>query len=344
MSNLLDGVRRMAVGCRSVVMNVALLLFVLWIVSGQCFAAGITVVVNPETTVAGPQLTVGDLAVVSGDDSDKVRAVRELKIGSAPAPGERMVITAEEFSARLVDAGADFNSVSWQIPPLVAITTTGQAVSGQSLQTVAMAEIKRRLGVPADGMSPDVSVTALGEMADKLVPLGRVSLKAELPYGIRLVTPTIANVIISTDGQPAATVSLRFAVKVWQNVVVASRNIAAFEQLTPDSLRVERWDISRLTGYFTDGEKIIGLQTRRGLAAGTPVCESYLQKPLLVKQGSAVIILCQVGDIIVTANGQALQSGCQGGMIRVQNLNSNKVVNAQVVDAATVQVIIYSGR
>jgi len=328
----------------AMIKKVALLLFCVWIVTGRVFAAGVTVVVNPETTVARSGLTVGDLATVTGDDPDKVRAVQQLSLGSAPLPGCRTVLSADMFKARLLDAGADLSSVAWQIPPLVAITAAGQTVSSQSLQAAAMAEIKARLGVSADGVNPDVSVTLLGELPDKIVQQGQVSLKVELPYGIRLITPTVANVIISTDGQPAATVSMNFAVKVWQNVVVASRNIAAFEQITPDSLRLERWDISRLTGYFTTDEKIIGLQTRRDLAAGTPIVAAFLEKPLLIKTGSAVIILCKVGGITVTASGQALQSGCEGGIIRVQNLNSNKIVTARVIDNATVQVIIYSGR
>jgi flagellar basal body P-ring formation protein FlgA len=321
-----------------------LLLLILLVFSGQAFAAGTTVVVGPETKVPGPLLTVGDLATVSGDNPDLVRAVRELKLGSAPLPGSRLVLSAEEFSARLADAGADFKNVSWQIPPFITITAAGQVVRSCDLQAMAIREIKHRLNVPEDEDSPDVVITPVGKMADKMVPPGVVSLKLELPYGIHMTTPTVANAAISTDGRAAGTVTMRFTVKVWQKVVVANRNMAAGDTVTGENLRTERWDISRLTGYFTDNEKVIGQQVKRDIPAGTPVCAAFLEKPVLVARGSVVTILVQVGDIIVTSNGKALQAGSQDQLIRVQNMSSNKIVSARVVDSSTVQVIIYSGR
>jgi flagellar basal body P-ring formation protein FlgA len=321
--------------------TLSLTLLILWLFIGQALAAGVTVAVNPETALAGTQMSLGDLAVISGDDSDKVRALRELKLGSAPLPGTRLVLNADMLIARLKTAGADLSNGSWQIPPMITINAIGQTVSSQTLLAMATEAVKHRLSTPD---AADVAVSEYVPGRDVLVPPGLVSYKVELPHGIHFVTPTTANVIVCTDGRPFTIVSVKLIVKAYRNVVVAARNLASLEPITPDCLRFERWDIGTLTGYFTDSEKIVGLRTRRPVSAGVPLSEAAVERPPLVHHGSAVIILAQMGGITVSANGQALQEGSEGSVIRVQNLNTNKIVNARVIDGATVQVIIYNGR
>ncbi|MDR3592273.1 MAG: flagellar basal body P-ring formation chaperone FlgA [Negativicutes bacterium] len=318
-----------------------LTLLVLWLLVGQALAAGVTVTVNPETMLMSGQMSLGDLAVISGDDADRVKALRELKLGNAPLPGTRLALTADMLAARLTTAGADLNSGVWQIPPMVTISTTGQTVESQTLLAMAAEAVKQRL---ATSDSADVVVSELGAGHGVIVPAGQLSYKVELPYGIRFVTPTTANVIVCTDGHPYATVSVKLTVKAYRNVVVAARNLAPYEPITSDSLRLERWDIGHLTGYITDADKLVGLRTRRPVPAGVPFSEAAVERPPVVRHGSAVTILAEMGGIIVSANGQALQEGSVGSVIRVQNLNSNKIVNARVIDGATVQVIIYNGR
>ncbi len=317
-----------------------LTLLIVWLVMGQALAAGVMVVVNPETTLAGGQMSLGDLAVISGDDSDRVKALRELKLTGAPLPGARLVLTADMLASRLATAGADLSYGSWQIPPVVTISATGKTLDNQTLVAMATEAVKQRLASDTN----DVAISEYGTGHDVIVPPGQLSYKVEFPYGIRFVTPTTVNVTVSTDGRPFTVVCVKLSVKAYRNVVVAARNLAPYEPITPDSLRMERWDIGHLTGYITDGDKIIGLRTRRPVPAGVPLSETAVERPPLVKHGSAVTILAQMGGITVSANGQALQEGSEGSVIRVQNLNSNRIVSARVVDGATVQVIIYNGR
>ncbi|MDR3562506.1 MAG: flagellar basal body P-ring formation chaperone FlgA [Negativicutes bacterium] len=319
-----------------------LTLLALWLLTVPVLAAtDLTVVVNPENTLTGGQMILGDLATVNGDDPVKTKALHDLKLGNTPQAGSRQVLTADMLVARLKASGADFGSATWQIPPSITIIAAGQAVSGETLQATATAAIRQRLG----GSEPaEVVATDYGTLHDVMVPPGAVTFRVELPYGVRFLTSTTTNIVISVDGRPYTTLSLRFIVKAYRNVVVATRNLPAGEVLSSDNLRLERWDVGRLTGYSTDSSKLLGLRTRRPIIAGQPIAEAAIEKPPLVKHGSAVTILAQVDGITASASGLALQEGSEGAVIRVQNLNSNKIVSARVIDGTTVQVILYSGR
>lgn len=305
------------------------------------WAAGVTVAVNAEATVSGPHITLGELATITGDDRERVKALSALKLGAAPSPGHRLVLTGDTLGVRLAGAGGDYSDITWQVPPAITVTTAAQTISGERLLAAATAAVQSLVGGDADS---EISIVPVGTAPDVMAPLGRLDIQAEIPGGVRLNAPTAVVVAISTDGRPFTTVSVRFNVRGYQQVVVAARNIAAHEEITAENVRSERRDIGKMAGYITDISKVIGLAARRPVPAGTPLTEAAVDKPVVMKRGAAVTILVKAGDLVVAAGGQAMQAGREGELIRVQNAATKRIVSARVVDANTVQVIIYGGR
>jgi flagella basal body P-ring formation protein FlgA len=66
-----------------------------------------------------------------------------------------------------------------------------------------------------------------------------------------------------------------------------------------------------------------------------------VNKPVLIKRGSMVILIALVGSMEVTASGQAMQDGYEGQLIRVKNVNSNKIVLGKVIEENKVQVLTH---
>lgn len=321
--------------------KVLAVLAALWLLAAPAWA-GIAVTVNAEATVAGPFITLGELATIGGDDAERVKALGAVRLGSAPSPGHKAVLTGEMLGTRLAATGLDLGGVTWQVPPSVVVTTAAQNVGGDRLQAAALEAVRRQLGV-AEG-DDEVTISPLGMTADCAAPLGRLELKAEVPGGVRYNAPTTAVVTVAVDGRAFTNISVRFNVKAYQQVVVAARNIAAREEITFDALRSERREVGRISGYITDAAKVVGLTARRPIMAGAPLTEAAVDKPLVMKRGTAVAIVVKMGDMAVTAGGVAMQDGREGEVIRVQNVSSQRTVTARVVDANTVQVIIYGGR
>ncbi len=321
--------------------RILVMLTLLCLCAAPSSAAPVTVAVNAEGTVVGPIITLGELATITGEDKERIKALAATKLGNAPSPGHRLSLTSDTLGTRLAASGADLGEINWLVPPTIIVTTAAQTISGERLQAAASEALQSQLSAAGD---TELSVTPLGAAPDVMAPLGSVDIKAEFPAGIRYNAPTAAVVAISADGRPFTTVSLRFNVKAYQQVVVAARNIAAREAITADSVRTERREIGKIAGYITDTGKVMGLAARRPITAGTPLTESSVDKPLMIKRGTAVTILVKAGGMIIAAGGQTMQDGREGELIRVQNVTSKRIVSARVVDTNTVQVIIYGGR
>lgn len=229
--------------------------------------------------------------------------------------------------------------------PLVLIQVSGlalaQAISSQDLEKAGMNSIVSKLGGSDDY---EITTTYLPP-GDIEVPEGQISLKGEIPYGIRLNAPTIVNILISTDDQLYRNIGLRFNVRKFSNVLVVSRNMAAHDIFTEDCVRSERRDVARLApGYIKDLSEINGMAARRMLREGTILTDAAVEKPVIVKRGSMITLIARIGNIEVTAAGQALQNAAAGQVIRARNLGSQKIIMAQVLDETSAQVLTFNGR
>lgn len=213
-----------------------------------------------------------------------------------------------------------------------------QLISANTLINAASMAIRQRAGVPPE--SDSLTIICLGNPGDIVVPDGNIELAVNLPYGIRYNVPTIAVVTVSADGKIAYVSTLKFDVKLYQQIVVAARSVSKGELLGVDNLRLERMDVGRLNaGYYTDISEVAGLSSRRNLSPSTVLTKYLVEKPIIVERGSAVAIVAKIGDIEVTAAGQAMQDGYEGQIIRVKNLNSQKYITGKVTGRGTVEVI-----
>lgn len=317
-----------------------LILLHICLLMSSTFAEGITIVMPSEVSIEGAFMTLGQLADISGDDDALITKLRQFKLGSAPFPGSSLVLTKELLTMRLGSMGSNVSGIVWQIPEAVTVTTRSQSIRGQVLLDKAITAIEERSGRSVS--SGELSIAPIGSVQDVVIPMGDIVLKSDVPYGVHYNSPTAITIVVSVNGQIFSKINLGLDVKLYQQVAVTTSQISPGEIVTTDKLRYERMDTGRLgLGYYTDMNKVQGLMARRLLVPGMVVTESMVNKPLLIKQGSMVTILARIGGMEVTATGQAMQSGSEGQLIRVQNINSTKIVSAKVLDAGTVQVLSY---
>ncbi len=296
----------------------------------------VTVAVKPASLVRGPGLTLGDIADVSGGAAERVKYLKELALGDAPAPGTTAFFTPQSLEPRLAATHADFSAITWSVPANFKITTSSQAVSGKKI-----ADLARSFIVQA---AMGANVTMVETPDDLQAPLGKLELAAELSGPIRYNAPTIVLVAVRTDGSNFVKVPVQFEVKRILDVVVAVENLNAGEIIQARSVRLEPMDAGKLqSGYITDLAKVVGMQTRQAVIPGSVVFERVLTRPILVKQGEMVRIAARIGEIEVSAGGVAMSQGAAGDLIRVQNLTTKRFLTGRVQADKSVLVLNHQG-
>lgn len=317
-----------------------LILFQVCLWWSPVLAQGTTVNIEEQARVNGPFIELGQIARISGDDEEANQRLRRIQIGDAPVPGGSFSLTKENIVMRLTAAGADMTGTNWNIPAMVTIVGDSQLISSQLLIDKAVEAIRQQVGPGIN--KEDLVITHIGRVQDVTAPVGDAVLAVSLPYGIRYNTPVTASIAVTVNGQAVLKVGLKFNVKLYRQVAVATTQMNARDAFTENSLRYERMDTGQIPpGFYVDKSKIVGLTARRLIMPGMVITDSMVNRPVLVKRGDAVILVALQGDMEITAAGQSMQDGYEGQLIRVKNVSSNKIVLGKVMDANRVQVLTY---
>jgi flagella basal body P-ring formation protein FlgA len=203
----------------------------------------------------------------------------------------------------------------------------------EAIQTAAESFVRAQL--PATRGKYYVSATSL----DARLRLANCSDALDVFVANNGVVQTRTTVGVRCSSNGGWTVYVPVAVETEAPVLVLRRALAR-------RARIEALDVElqtrRLPGiasnFVNDVTAVQGRRLRRALPAGSPLTTDALDKDVLVQRGQRVTLIASASGVEIRAQGQALTEGAAHDRIRVQNVNSLKVVEGVVENAGTVRV------
>lgn len=125
-------------------------------------------------------------------------------------------------------------------------------------------------------------------------------------------------------------------VSVQINAVAVSRQLPTGSYLSSDMLVQTETELLQSRGaLISEAQLIVGARTKRALNAGQILTQSDL---CLVCKGDVVTIAGVSNGLSVTTQAIALQDGTLGDGVKVQNLQSKRVVTAQITAVKRVEI------
>lgn len=122
-------------------------------------------------------------------------------------------------------------------------------------------------------------------------------------------------------------------VKIYDDVIVASKSLDRNEEITLDKLAVEHRDVTCFAdSYFKSKEEIQNKRAKKTIPKGRIVGADCLEDIPLINRGDKVKIVAETGGIKIWASGTADQDGILGEKIKVRNSDSKKMITARVID------------
>lgn len=145
---------------------------------------------------------------------------------------------------------------------------------------------------------------------------------------------------LSCADAPGWSVTALVQSSVFLPAVHAARVIERGQTITAEQLQLQEVNVGRASrGFYNSVDEVIGQGAKRRLRAGQLIAPNLLAAPLLIRRGQQVTIIASQDGISASATGEALANGREGEVIRVRNLGSQKVIEAQVVEEGVVTSI-----
>jgi flagellar basal body P-ring formation protein FlgA len=146
---------------------------------------------------------------------------------------------------------------------------------------------------------------------------------------------------ISSDNNGAPT-RLRFTGTAIETVeaAVLTRNVERTDVLKSSDLVVERRPKAEIGGDPAARDSALGMQLRRSMRAGQALKVADLAKPDLVQRDQSVTLIYQTAGLYLTTRGKAVDTGTEGDVVSVLNLQSKRTVSGVVTGRGQVTIQI----
>lgn len=218
-------------------------------------------------------------------------------------------------------AFADSAALEWQDPDDIAAAAEKFLLARLSRTDgntrVVAGPLDRRLRLSACDHPPEGFLRAGTRIGPKTV----VGVRCTAPRPWKIYVPV--EVVVET--------------RVW----VARRPLPRGHLLSEDDIVADVRDVSRMTsGYVADAGRLLGQRLRSSVLAGRILTPGLLEADDLIARGQTVTLAIVTGDVSIRMSGKALMDGGLNQRIRVENLNSGRVVEGIVRSRELVEVLV----
>ncbi|WFU75824.1 flagellar basal body P-ring formation chaperone FlgA [Bradyrhizobium sp. CB2312] len=219
----------------------------------------------------------------------------------------------------------------------VQVTRLARTLASKDLETAVASALERRFGL---GDAANIAVTFDRGVSD--MRLDASSTGALQPVATRYDARSGRFDIafeVSNDSNSTPT-KLRFTGTAIETVEVAvlTRDIDRADLLKSSDISLERRPKAEVTGEPASRERTIGMQLRRPMRAGTPIRVADIVKPDFVQRDQSVTVIYQVPGIYLTTRGKAIESGAEGDIVSVLNLQTKRTLTGIVTGRGQVTV------
>jgi len=144
---------------------------------------------------------------------------------------------------------------------------------------------------------------------------------------------------VSCSGGATWTLNVPVEIRRELDVLVLRRAVTRGEILGPADVVAQKRQVASLSSpYVGRVADLAGRPTRRPLPEGTPVTAEALSAALLIKRGQTVTLTASTAGFEVRAPGRALADASASQRLRVQNLDSLKIVEGVAESDGVVRV------
>jgi flagella basal body P-ring formation protein FlgA len=216
-----------------------------------------------------------------------------------------------------------------------SFAASGQLIPEQEIRKVIEEFVRSR----STNLGVELNIRKIGYRGDLSLPSGAVEYEVKAPQQWEGWGNANLAIIVRVDGRVLKNVPVRVEVEALADMLVTTRQIEQGEIIGEADVALQKRDLAAAGNKICRSKgEAVGKRLKTSLRGNAPLRSDQLEKLPLVKSGQLVTILIENDIIRVTATGRVKGAGAAGDAVIVQNLESQKDIQARVVDSSTVRV------
>ncbi len=290
---------------------------------------------NQSAQVDDTLIRLGDVAKCD-EQSPLAEALISQPVGQSPAPGETLVLHFQKIKQHLSANRSLPDDIIWSGSPTIQVSRQGVAITADRIQGIITEYLSDTL---KNVVKADIRFIPNSLPLPFTVPKGDLTCDV-IPSNPKILSSSSFSMIFKVDGKVVKNMSVRGKIEALAQVVVAAEPLKKGLILQPQHLAVAAMDIGEMANPELDSQGLLGLQLTKAVAKGAPVFGSMVETLPVIKRGQKVKMVIEAGSLHLTATGFAHSDGKLDQIIKVQNIESNKMLQGRVSGPGVVEVML----
>lgn len=287
---------------------------------------------QPKSTINQPARLITDIQVEAdgvtlGDVFENAGQYADRVIARAPSPGQTTTLEARWLGRVARAFGLDWRPTS--LYDVATVTRLSHVITDEKIRNELLDAIVRRNGDLAEErleLELDNRILSMNVPTDKPATVGISQLQID-----QRTDRFTAYVVSPAEHPHSVRIAVSGQIHRLVEVPVPARRILRGDIIGPRDLQmVEMRRGTLAANTVVDPADLIGLSAKQTLAKGRSVGANAIQPPILVKKGGMVTVKLEARNMVLTARGRAMEAGSLDDVIRIQNVQSNRVFEAIV--------------
>ena len=278
---------------------------------------------NPEITIAStievsPRTSVSAFDVVEAKNmTDSI--AEDLKVVVLSAEGKSETVSKTDLAKLLRGVKARF-----VLPSEMKLLRSRNAISRMEVER----KVKNKIYSDCNSCEVQVVVSNIPQ---------NLSSDWELDLNIDLTKKTVMIPIYSVSNTSLKNWIVA-EIKRYQKVPVLNQSVKFGEVLSPEMFTIEKREINNVRNTFQNLEALEGMQASRFLNAGQLVQFGDVKREQVLKKGQMVKAIVGNNSFEVVISAEAQEAGSVGEVVKVKNLDSQRVFAGKVIERGVVRI------
>jgi flagella basal body P-ring formation protein FlgA len=297
-------------------------------------AGGVRVVLKDAVVLDKATCRLGDLADISAANEAVAALLENVEVDVAPSMTAPVQISRARL-ARLVRTRLPrmHRTIRWEGAEVVAVTRQTVPYALSAVVDFAERALRARLEPGAESLT----LQALPQVRELRVPSGDVTLRLSEPVADVPARRMMVPVDILTDGVFVRSVPAWFAVRAFQEALVATGSFPMGYRPTQSDFVPALVEVTAVSGLPEPvSTELAGQRLKRSVEAGGVLLKGYLEPAPAVARGEPVEFAYAEGVIRIEGKGRALADAGIGQAVSIRF--GNETVLATVVGPGQVDV------
>lgn len=291
-----------------------------------------------KVTLNEKTVTISDVAIVTGNDTDLVNKINNIEIGGTPWPNITRRISIDFMKMRLKFSNVNISDVIFKNGKSVEVSVESTLITGMEIAQKAKEYLLNTLSA-ADR---ETTIELVKFPDDQWVPRK----ESEVDINITLVDSAKdrgnVDLIVSATSNsiPLFKVPVSFIVRVFEYVAISKKRIGRNSFVSRENIFMDKRETTKLHGIAVSSiENLSGKMTTTIVQPNTILTEEIIETPPTVTRGSLIKLFIKANGFKIVTKGFAQQTGYTGEIIKVKNLDSKKILYGKIIDSDKVQIV-----